>query len=133
MKLTKDEIKNIFTSKSFKKQITKLKKNKKLDYELLDKLLPLLKKGNINNESILYFPEKYPISEGQFCALINQLGYLAENKEDVSEMFSEYQAYFEYKNIKFIWNIMFGQGISMTLISKFNKKIKFKEKLKIIL
>jgi hypothetical protein len=87
--------------------------------ETLDKVLLFLfysKSSYIDEETIRYFPEKFPFSHGEFQDLFYELDEISERQqEDCSDVFSECRAYFIIGSTKLIWRLLMGQGRALQL------------------
>ncbi len=91
----------------------------------------------IDEEDIRYFPEKYPFSNKDFkdvfCFLEAQARENYHDVTDITDKFPEYRAYFKFAGVKFIWNLMIGQGSALTLFRHDHKPdlIPYREDLEI--
>ena len=110
------------------------------DFCLLKKVTEYLKINSvIDDEDILYFPKRYPITEKEFYKVIEWLEFKApkdyehDPKYDYFDYFPIYHLFFEHGGVKFIFRKMYGQGTGHQLYSENNDRdIKFEEDKKII-
>jgi hypothetical protein len=112
-----------------------------IDFTILDKAIEVLKDGKVlDDETIGYFPKRYKFTVEEYNKLFESL--TDKDKDDCTELFEEYRRYFEYKNVKFIWRLLIGQGAACQLLPAFcaNKSwpskrfpMKFKEEKKIVI
>ena len=130
-KLTK-EIKRM-SPEEFEKEILHL--NGRMTQELFDKVMnELFNKLILNDESISYHENDYSISWQDFSDVFHYLEVIAgEDKYDISNSFPYTQASFEYKGIKFIWDLLIGQGSSCSLYVYGYNDEQFREDKKIII
>lgn len=98
-------------------------------YKILDSIVKFFEENPndiLDNESI-HYTEK-PFNKHEFTTAFEFLREhgIAENREDIT--FPEERRYFKYKDVRFIWRTMHGQGTACQLIpiqdySEWNKKI----------
>jgi len=139
--ITDDQI-NEFANELKREEEEKRVRISEFDFGLLKKAIGYLKINSvIDDEDILYFPEQYPITEKEFCKVIEWLeskapkDYESDPKYDHScEFFPIHHLFFEHKGEKIIFRKMYGQGTAHQLYGNNNDRdIKFEEDKKIIL
>lgn len=82
----------------------------------------------VDDEELIYHPERYPFSEDEYYKLFDSFGSPSGSnfKCDNSDYFEAVKHAVIYKNIKFIFEVCYGQG---TLFLLYRPKNKFDEKL----
>lgn len=92
----------------------------------------LLKNERIDSDTINYNPKAYTITRNNFFNVEAFLDSLHKKELSYKGDFPELKVYFQYKDVKFIYRVLIGQG---TFIQFFllNKDCKFREKAKIVI
>lgn len=93
-----------------------------IDWAVIKKVLTALKDGpqhSVDCENIRYTPKKFSFTYDEFKKVFRWIEDYAEPRDKIIESaedrFPTFGAYFTYDGAKYYWNLMIGQGSSISL------------------
>lgn len=116
-----DKVVKDYLDEQKRKEIEKIKYVYKECDNLVSKILDFVKDNKkVLSEEILYFPEKYPFSLYDFDCLFDLIAdYLDDEKShfiDDDNPFQNRHYYFSYENNLYDFFIIWGQGVSFSIL-----------------